>query len=208
MQKGDAGFGFLLRAACKYLKKRLLKLPGEVFRNNLERADVFKSEEERISNFMCVVSMGRESSEGQFRLGKKGETPLRISKPGGKKFWDDPVYTAIEESLKQLGKKLRPSEDHKFYNPLLNPAAKAAGVESIALSHPLGGCRMGKSAADGVVDEYGRVFDKTKTGEQPFYGGLYIADASIIPTALGVNPSLTISALSLRIVEKMIAYLP
>jgi choline dehydrogenase-like flavoprotein len=208
MQTGDAGPWFLLRTACKYLKKRFLKLLGEAFRNNLERAEVFQSEEERISNFMCVVTMGRESSEGQFRLGKKGDTPLRISKPGDKRFWDDPIYKAIEESLKLLGKKLRPSEDHKFYNPLLNPAAKAAGVESIALSHPLGGCRMGKSAVDGVVDQYGRVFDRTKTGPDPFYKGLYIADASIIPTALGVNPSLTISALSLRIVEKMIADLP
>lgn len=207
MQTGDAGPWFLFRTACRYLKKRLLKLLGEAFRNNLQRAEVFESEEERISNFMCVVTMGRESSEGQFRLGKRGDTPLRISKPGGKRFWDDPVYKAIEDSLKLLGKKLRQSEDHKFYNPLLNPAAKAAGVESIALSHPLGGCRMGKSAADGVVDEFGRVFDKTKSGARPFYEGLYIADASIIPTALGVNPSLTISTLSLRIVDKMISEL-
>ena len=67
---------------------------------------------------------------------------------------------------------------------------------------------MAKSAADGVVDELGRVFDKTKSGADPFYEGLYLADASIIPTALGVNPSTTISALSLRIVDTMIANLP
>jgi cholesterol oxidase len=58
------------------------------------------------------------------------------------------------------------------------------------------------------VDEFGRVFDKTKTGDRPFYEKLYIADASIIPTALGVNPSLTISALSLRVVDKIIEELP
>ena len=203
IKTGDAGPSFLLSAVWKYLKKRLLKLPGEVLRNNLIRADVFKSEEERISNFMCVVAMGRDSSDAQFRLGKKGETPLRISKPGDKKFWEDPIYTAISDSLKRLGKKLRQNEDEKFYNPFLTSQAKAAGVESIALSHPLGGCRMAKTVADGVVDEFGRVFDKTKAGG--FYDGLYIADASIIPTALGVNPSLTISALSLRVVENLIA---
>jgi choline dehydrogenase-like flavoprotein len=67
---------------------------------------------------------------------------------------------------------------------------------------------MATDASRGVVDQYGHVFDKTKTGARPFYEGLYIADASIIPTALGVNPSLTISALSLRIADQIIAELP
>lgn len=204
-----AGGGFLFRAIVRYARKRIPAMIKEIWRNNLERADFFKSEEERISNVMCVVAMGRESSLGEFRLGKSGETTLRISKPGGKTFWDDPVYDAIVNSLKRLAPKLRPDgTSYEFFNPFLTATVKAAGAESIALSHPLGGCRMAKSVADGVVDEFGRVFDKTKTGAQPFYDGLYIADASIIPTALGVNPSLTISALSLRIIENMIGNLP
>jgi choline dehydrogenase-like flavoprotein len=120
-------------------------------------------------------------------------------------LWDDPVYVAIVNSLKQLSAKLRPEgTSFEFFNPFLTATAKAAGAESIPVSHPLGGCRMATTAADGVVDEFGHVFDKTKTGDQPFYDGLYIADASIIPTALGVNPSLTISALSLRIGKRII----
>jgi choline dehydrogenase-like flavoprotein len=63
---------------------------------------------------------------------------------------------------------------------------------------------MAKTAANGVVDEFGHVFDASQSGDRPFYKGLYVADASIIPTALGVNPSLTISALSLRIVDNLI----
>lgn len=201
-----AGGGFLFRAVCRYAMKRIPQFIKEIWRNNRERADFFKSEEERISNVMCVVAMGRESSLGEFRLGKSGETTLRISKPGNKKFWDDPVYVAILESLKKLAPKLRPDgTSYEFFNPFLTATAKAAGAESIALSHPLGGCRMAESVADGVTDEFGRVFDRTKSGANAFYDGLYIADASIIPTALGVNPSLTISALSLRIVEKMIS---
>lgn len=69
-------------------------------------------------------------------------------------------------------------------------------------SHPLGGCLMADSAVAGVTDEFGRVF--REPGAQPFYKGLYIADGSVIPTALGVNPSFTISAVALRTADKIL----
>ena len=62
--------------------------------------------------------------------------------------------------------------------------------------HPLGGCNLGNTAADGVVDHRGEVFG---------YRNLYVADAAIIPTALGVNPSRTIGALAERIAAIIIA---
>lgn len=54
-------------------------------------------------------------------------------------------------------------------------------------AHVLGGCPMGASPDDGVVDRVGRAFG---------HPGLYIVDGSIIPANLGVNPSLTITALA------------
>ena len=54
-------------------------------------------------------------------------------------------------------------------------------------AHPLGGCPMGTSADDGVVDKNCRVFN---------YPGLYIIDGSIVPANPGINPSLTITALA------------
>jgi cholesterol oxidase len=204
-----AGGGFLIRAIFGYVKKRVPQLIKEIWRNNRERADFFKSEEERVSNMFAVICMGRDSAEGVIRLGKRGETPLRVSKPGGAKFWEDPVYDAIVKSLGRLAKKLRPDgTTFEFSNPFLTKTAEVVGAQSVASAHPMGGCRMAKSVADGVVDELGHVFDKTKSGSNPFYEGLYIADASIIPTALGVNPSLTISALSLRIARGIIDKLP
>lgn len=101
------GGGFLARAILRYAK-RVPQLIKEIWRNNLVRADFFKSEEERIQDVMCVVAMGRESSLGELRRGKRGETPLRISKPNGKTFWDDPVYDSIRNSLSELAKRLRP----------------------------------------------------------------------------------------------------
>ena len=46
---------------------------------------------------------------------------------------------------------------------------------------------MADSAEQGVCDGEGRVFN---------YPGLYVADGSLIPANLGVNPSLTITALT------------
>jgi choline dehydrogenase-like flavoprotein len=63
-------------------------------------------------------------------------------------------------------------------------------------SHPLGGCRMADSKDFGVVDHRNEVFD---------YPGLFCIDSSSIPTSLGVNPSLTICAVSERAVEHLIA---
>jgi cholesterol oxidase len=47
-----------------------------------------------------------------------------------------------------------------------------------------------------VVDDAGRVHG---------YDGLYVLDGSVVPTALGVNPSKTIAALAERGVERLLA---
>jgi choline dehydrogenase-like flavoprotein len=63
-------------------------------------------------------------------------------------------------------------------------------------AHPLGGCRMAESADMGVVDANGAVFG---------YEGLYCFGSSIIPTSLGVNPSLTIAAVAERNAAALVA---
>ncbi|MBL8111496.1 MAG: GMC family oxidoreductase [Acidobacteria bacterium] len=54
-------------------------------------------------------------------------------------------------------------------------------------AHILGGCSIGASGDTGVVDHLARVFG---------HEGLYVLDGSIVGANLGVNPSLTITALS------------
>lgn len=61
---------------------------------------------------------------------------------------------------------------------------------------------MGNDASNGVVDSMGRVFKGSNGNE--IYDELYVVDGSIIPTPLGVNPSLTIAALSFRIALNII----
>jgi cholesterol oxidase len=54
-------------------------------------------------------------------------------------------------------------------------------------AHILGGCPMGKTADEGIVNDKFEVHN---------YPNMYILDGSIMPCNLGVNPSLTITALT------------
>jgi cholesterol oxidase len=54
-------------------------------------------------------------------------------------------------------------------------------------AHILGGCAMGPNPEQGVIDGKNRVYG---------YEGMYIVDGSMIPANLGVNPSLTITAMA------------
>jgi len=62
-------------------------------------------------------------------------------------------------------------------------------------SHLFGGATMDKDPTRGVCDEYGRVHG---------YEGLVVADASVIPTTLGVNPQHTIMALARSFADRLL----
>jgi cholesterol oxidase len=61
-------------------------------------------------------------------------------------------------------------------------------------AHVLGGCPIGLTKEDGVVDPDGKVFG---------YENFYVIDGSIIPANLGVNPSLTITAMAERAMSQV-----
>lgn len=65
----------------------------------------------------------------------------------------------------------------------------------VLTAHPLGGCPMGASSDDGVVNAHGEAFN---------YPGLYVVDGSVMPGPVGPNPSLTIAALSDRCADTIV----
>lgn len=83
-----------------------------------------------------------------------------------------------QEALYRYAKKVKGVPHNAFSEVVF-------GLSSTA--HILGGCPMGMTAAEGVVDDRFRVHG---------YENFYILDGSIMPCNLGVNPSLTITALS------------
>jgi cholesterol oxidase len=58
----------------------------------------------------------------------------------------------------------------------------------------IGGCLFGRDSSEGVIDLNSEVFN---------YPGLYVIDGSIVPANLGVNPSLTITALAEYAMSRM-----
>lgn len=62
-------------------------------------------------------------------------------------------------------------------------------------AHCMGGCGMGESPKSGVIDSQNRLFG---------YKNAYVCDGSMLGANLGVNPSLTITALS----ERAMSFIP
>ena len=98
---------------------------------------------------------------------------------------------AIIPGISGMPFKLEANDIGKLEDAPLDPRSYLA-----ILSHLFGGCVMGKDPATSVVDGSGRVHG---------VDGLVVADASVIPTNLGVNPQHTIMALAATFAEDLLA---
>lgn len=129
------------------------------------------------------LAMGHDGSDGTMSL---ASDRLRISWPGvGAK----PVFTKIQSAMIDA---TRAHAGISTANPIWNDAFG----KSLITVHPLGGCNMADSAAGGGVDHTCKVFSSS-TGTDVHHG-LYVCDGAVVPTSVGVNPLLTISALAER----------
>jgi cholesterol oxidase len=104
---------------------------------------------------------------------------------------NQPVLAAIDDVLREA---TAPLGGTYLRDPLWT---SLLGMRLITV-HPLGGCVMAESAQGGVVNHKGQVF---RGSGRSVYSNLYVADGSIVPGPLGVNPLLTISALAERSAE-------
>ena len=113
--------------------------------------------------------------------------------PNRKNAWGDPLpkisFRDAPESVELRGV----TEDS--IKRLMQDLAKAGKGQLLRTSvdnfqdHPAGGCRMGKTGAESVVDPWGRTHD---------HENLFIAGAPTSVTGSCANATLTFCALSLR----------
>lgn len=144
---------------------------------------VYKGPFARMQTFFAV---SHDTAAGRLLL--NGDE-ISLSWPGAK---DEPVYRRLDEMLSRLVAEIGGSY-------VKNPLAGTVMGHQPATAHPLGGCGMGAERDCGVVNHKGQVFDgRAGSGSTSVHAGLYVMDGSVIPRSLGVNPLLTITALSER----------
>jgi cholesterol oxidase len=144
--------------------------------------------EERVSNMLILFGIGRDSNTtSKLTLGNENRIDL-----DNDYNLQQPTYDKILNGMKMFAQRIGKEADNSLIIPLWDIQSRRQ-----ISAHPIGGCSMGHDASNGVIDSLGRVF-RGKGGNE-VYDNLYVADGSIIPTSLGVNPSLTITALAYRI---------
>jgi cholesterol oxidase len=130
----------------------------------------------RTRGLLPYLGMCQDAADGSFVLDRDGHLDLRWShRASMQRFFE--LETAMRELSGALG-------GHYVSSPLWDGPRR-----TLLTAHPLGGCAMAEDPARGVVNDVGEVHG---------YPGLFVADGSVIPTALARNPSATISALAER----------
>jgi cholesterol oxidase len=125
--------------------------------------------------------MGREAPDGIFSLDAQGRLALNWNQRKAQPFYNEVMKVSHDIT------------DHLEATFIEDPLTQY--LQRLITVHPLGGCPMGHTADEGVVDPWGRVHG---------HPDLHIADGSVLPGPVGANPSLTIAACADRFAEQMI----
>jgi hypothetical protein len=105
---------FLLLTVLHYILSRGPAFVRALLRNRVARQDVFISEDEWTAKMMCVAAMGGEASVGQFTLGGRRDTTLRVRRTDGLAFHEDPVYAEIRATLDRFARELSDDPQARF----------------------------------------------------------------------------------------------
>ena len=149
-------------------------------------------EEGALNHTLCYLVMGQDDGSGQIELDPVTQE-ARIRWP---RVADQSVFKRQNELLLAHATVLGSTF-------VQNPLWAFTPLRTLLTVHPLGGCPMGEDHTTGLVNDLGQVLDDCGG----IHRGLYIADGSVVPTPIGVNPLLTISALAERLAERLVTEL-
>jgi cholesterol oxidase len=129
-----------------------------------------------------LFAIGRDNAGGRLHLTRRG---LDVS-------WDyrrenAALLDRMQHAMAQVA---------QCYGGAYAPLATWNAFRRIITVHPLGGCALSTGSSTGVVSPCGEVYG---------YPGLFVADGSVVPTAIGFHPAMTISALAERTADAVVA---
>ncbi|QEG21112.1 GMC family oxidoreductase N-terminal domain-containing protein [Mariniblastus fucicola] len=181
----------------KELKRRLLIQDAAIPRgvSNLFTALL---RDPALNKSMVMLGMGHDSAEGRL-VKKAGRWQIKWEGLKGSEY-RKMVFGEFERLAAAHGGKYK--------------RLKAFG-DNLVTVHPLGGCGMSDNPLYGTTNHLGEVYDGRNggyvgdnsacgVGSAAVHSGLYVADGSLMSTALGVNPFMTIAALSDRIAQHIV----
>ncbi|MEU6546375.1 GMC oxidoreductase [Streptomyces sp. NPDC046859] len=127
-----------------------------------------------------LLGMGRDVPDGRMRL-RRGQLDVD---------WTTLTSRAYFERVRSTMRDIAGALGGDFLdNPLWWWGNRVITV------HPLGGAPMGRHPGEGVCDDIGEVFG---------FPGLHVLDGSLLPGAVGANPSLTIAAVADRACDRIL----
>ena len=179
--------GGIPNLAGNFIRRRLLRIPSGRLRRLWKDFGRAVDDGDPLENMMPWFGQAMEPGDGRLFLGRSRWAPWRRAL---RMHWPYQRSEAVVEAMVAAHRKLSLATGGK---PFVPPTWTK--LRNIVTPHPLGGCNMGLTSADGVVDHGGRAFG---------YAGLYVVDGAVIPRALGLNPSRTIAALAERNVERVL----
>lgn len=176
----DGGIPDLLAHLVEYVSERDWGR-SPLMRNRLARAlRELQRSGGSLSRMMPWFGQAVDGNSGRLRLGRRWYAPWQRNRL--RLDWDHRPAEAAVSALARMHERLSAVTGGESMVP---PTWSL--LRNLVTPHPLGGCNMADSADDGVVDARGEVYG---------YPGLFVMDGSVVPRALGLNPSRTIAALA------------
>jgi choline dehydrogenase-like flavoprotein len=199
IRRDDSGYGFWIECAPTHPALAAIALPGigDAHRDLMRRA-------RGTTNLITLVRDGSdlEASNGSVEASRGGRP--RISYRVGPRDRENLIagvqaaarilLAAGAKDVRTLHTRGAPLHDERDVVALRD---RAWGPLDLTLfsAHVNGTCRLGTDA---------RIAGADPSGERFGARGLYVADGSLFPTGLGVNPQLTIMAFATVIAERMV----
>ncbi len=213
---GDAPGGFIVESAPGTPGLIALVFPWE-------GRDAFTGLMGRIRQVAPIIGIVRERGSGRVSLSRAGRpridytlapedrrTLQAMLAEGARIAWEGGAreMVAVGTPPSWFRAQGSPEDGRAFdaWQASLRQFSFAPNRGSVVSAHQMGSARAGSDPGAYVADPWGRVrADGSRPHHDRVLTGLYVGDASLFPSSLGVNPMITTMALARRVARTVIA---